>query len=62
MAKESKAGRAKVKKVMHEWGEGKLHSSSKKGPVVKNQKQGVAIALSEARKKGLKVEPKKKKR
>jgi hypothetical protein len=40
---------AKVSKVMHEWGEGKLHSGSKKGPVVKNQKQAVAIALSEAR-------------
>jgi len=28
---------AKVKKVMHEWGQGKLHSGSKKGPVVKSQ-------------------------
>lgn len=46
----SKAGKAKVSKVMHEWGQGKLHSGSKKGPVVKNQKQAVAIALSEARK------------
>lgn len=41
---------AKEKKVMHEWKEGKLHSGSKKGPVVKNQKQAVAIAISEARK------------
>lgn len=40
----------KVSKVMHEYGEGKLHSGSKKGPVVKNQKQAVAIALSESRK------------
>ena len=40
----------KVSKVMHEWGEGKLHSGSKKGPVVKNQKQAIAIALSEAKK------------
>lgn len=39
----------KVKKVMHEFGEGKLHSGSKKGPVVKNQKQAIAIALSEAK-------------
>lgn len=39
----------KVKKVMHEWKEGDLHSGSKKGPVVKNQKQAVAIALSEAK-------------
>ena len=59
-AKESPKARKKVKKVMDEWKEGKLHSGSKKGPIVKNQKQAVAIALSEARKKGMKV-PKKKK-
>jgi hypothetical protein len=40
----------KVKKVMHEFKEGELHSGSKKGPIVKNPKQGIAIALSEARK------------
>lgn len=40
----------KVKKVMNEWKTGELHSGSKKGPVVKNQKQAIAIALSEARK------------
>lgn len=50
----------KVKKVMHEFKEGELHSGSKKGPVVKNQKQAVAIALSEARKAGEKVAPKRK--
>jgi hypothetical protein len=44
------AAKSKVKKVMHEWKEGKLHSGSKKGPEVKNRKQAVAIALSEARK------------
>jgi hypothetical protein len=38
----------KVAKVYHEYKAGKLHSGSKKGPVVKNQKQAVAIALSEA--------------
>lgn len=38
----------KVGKVMHEWKAGKLHSGSKKGPIVKEQKQAVAIALSEA--------------
>lgn len=38
-----------VKGVMKEWKQGKLHSGSKKGPVVKNQKQAVAIALSEQR-------------
>ena len=31
-----------------EYKAGKLHSGSKKGPVVKSQKQAVAIALSEA--------------
>lgn len=40
----------KVKKVMKEYKEGELHSGSKKGPVVKNPKQAVAIALSEAKK------------
>ena len=38
---------AKVGKVMKEYKAGKLHSGSKKGPVVKSQKQAVAIALSE---------------
>jgi hypothetical protein len=39
---------AKVGKVMKEYKAGKLHSGSKKGPVVKSQKQAVAIAMSEA--------------
>ena len=39
---------AKVAKVMREYKAGKLHSGSKKGPVVKSKKQAVAIALSEA--------------
>jgi hypothetical protein len=34
---------------MDKWKSGKLHSGSKKGPVVKNQKQAVAIELSEKR-------------
>jgi hypothetical protein len=46
MAKEKK----KIKKVMHEMNEGKLHSGSKDGPKVTNRKQGIAIALSEAKK------------
>jgi hypothetical protein len=37
----------KVGKVMHEYKEGTLHSG-KGGKVVKNPKQAVAIALSEA--------------
>lgn len=48
MAKETKKEKKKVKKVMHEFGKGELHSGSKKGPIVKNEKQGIAIALSEA--------------
>ena len=38
-----------VKGVMSEWRAGQLHSGSKTGPVVTNQKQAVAIALSEQR-------------
>jgi hypothetical protein len=38
----------KVSKVMKEFKAGKLHSGSKKGPVVKSKAQGLAIALSEA--------------
>jgi len=41
-------GQPKVKKVMKEFKAGKLHSGSKKGPVVKSRKQAIAIALSEA--------------
>lgn len=52
---------SKVEKVMHEYGHGELHSGSKKGPKVTNRKQAIAIGLSEARKAGEKVKPKKKK-
>jgi|DEB0MinimDraft_3_1074331.scaffolds.fasta_scaffold00537_11 hypothetical protein len=38
----------KVEKVMREFKKGKLHSGSKKGPVVKSYQQAIAIALSEA--------------
>ena len=58
MKKVSK-GKKKVEKVMHEMKEGKLHSGSKKGPIVTNPKQGIAIALSEARKAGAKISKKK---
>jgi len=47
MMKKSKAAK-KVAKVMTEFGKGELHSG-KGGPVVKSQKQAVAIALSEAK-------------
>jgi Family of unknown function (DUF6496) len=43
-----KAKRQKVKKVMDEWKNNKLHSGSKKGPLVSSQKQAIAIALSES--------------
>lgn len=43
---------------MEEFKEGKLHSGSKEGPIVKSKEQAVAIGLSEARKAGAKI-PKK---
>lgn len=46
--KESKKQKEKVKKVMTEFKNDKLHSGSKKGPLVKNPKQATAIAMSEA--------------
>lgn len=46
--KATTAKKGKVEKVMKEYKEGKLHSGSKKGPVVKSKKQAVAIAMSEA--------------
>ncbi len=55
MAKESKKAKGFIKKEMHKFKEGDLHSGSKKGPVVSNPKQAIAISLSSARKKGMKV-------
>lgn len=49
MAKKKTAGQRKIKKVMHEFKHGELHSGSKKGPKVKSRKQAIAIAMSEAR-------------
>lgn len=46
---------AKVGKVMKEYKAGKLHSGSKKGPVVTSRKQAIAIGMSEAG-----IKPKKK--
>ncbi len=57
--KTSAKGQAKVGKVMHEYKHGQLKSGGK--AKVKNRKQAVAIALSEARKSGAKVAPPKKK-
>jgi hypothetical protein len=50
-------GRNKVEKVMHEYKHGELKSGGKKN--VKNRKQAVAIALSEARRAGAKIPAKK---
>jgi hypothetical protein len=36
--------------VMSKWKAGNLHSGSKKGPVVKNRAQAIAIKMSEQRK------------
>lgn len=38
-----------VEGVMHEFKHGELHSGSSSGPVVKNRKQAIAIAMSEQR-------------
>jgi hypothetical protein len=48
MAKKASKAQKKGEKVMREYGAGKLHSGSKKGPVVKSRKQAIAIAMSEA--------------
>lgn len=51
LKKDIKAGikERKVSKVEREFKAGKLHSGSKKGPLVTNPKQAIAIALSEGR-------------
>jgi hypothetical protein len=50
----SKAGTAKVGKVMGEFKSGDLHSGAKSGPKVSSRKQAIAIAMSEARNVGKK--------
>ncbi len=57
MAKYSKKAQEKIEKVMHEKKAGTLRSSS--GKKVTTRKQALAIALSEARRAGLKVPRKK---
>ncbi|WP_027376280.1 DUF6496 domain-containing protein [Kaistella palustris] len=56
--KYSKKAEDKIGKVMHEFKDGDLKSSS--GKKVTDRKQAVAIGISEAKEKGLKV-PKKSK-
>lgn len=57
--KQKSSGDNKIAKVISEYEEGKLHSGSKKGPIVADKKQALAIAMSEARKTGAHI-PKKK--
>ncbi len=56
MPKTTTKGKAKVEKVMHEFKEGTLKSSS--GQKITGRKQAVAVALSEARQAGARI-PKK---
>jgi hypothetical protein len=58
MAKYGKKTEEKVHDAIHEMEEGKL-KSGKSGKKVTNKKQAIAIGLSEARKEGDKVPPKK---
>lgn len=58
--KYSEKAQEKVEKVIKEFKEGKLKSSS--GDKVTNRKQAVAIGISEAREEGLKVPKQKKKK
>lgn len=52
-----KAKRARMKTEMEKFSSHELHSGSKKGPIVKNRAQAIAIGLSESgqsKKKGMK--------
>ena len=55
----SEKAKAFIGKEMHKFKIGKLHSGSKKGPIVTNPKQAIAIALSAAREKELEEAAKK---
>ncbi|HEY9532851.1 MAG TPA: DUF6496 domain-containing protein [Burkholderiales bacterium] len=60
MAKYGKKAQQKVKRAMHERKTGKLRSG-RSGKKVKSRKQAIAIGLSEARRAGGKVPPRKRK-
>jgi Family of unknown function (DUF6496) len=49
MARRMTKGMKKVRRVFREFKAGKLHSGSKKGPLVRSRKQAIAIALSQGR-------------
>ena len=57
MAKYGSKAKSKVKKAMHERKRGTL-KSGRSGKKVKSRKQAIAIGLSQARKAGAKVPPK----
>jgi len=50
MPLKSKSKKEIIKTEMKKFKEGKLHSGSKKGPIVSDAKQAIAISLSEAKK------------
>lgn len=60
MARYGKAASAKVEKVMKEKNKGTLRSG-RSGKKVTSRKQAIAIGLSEARKSGAKVPPRRRK-
>lgn len=61
--KNKKKMRDFIEERMEDFKEGKMHSrKSKTGPLVTSKDQAIAIALSEARKKGMPVKGKKKKK
>ena len=60
MAKYGKKAATKVKRAMHERKRGEL-KSGRSGKTVKSRKQAIAIGLSEARREGGKVPPRKSK-
>jgi len=54
-----KAKKNRLQEEMHKFKMGELHSGSKKGPVVTNPKQAIAISLSESGQSKMKKKKKK---